>query len=101
VSTLVDGSSLQGHRLTIEDIPDLIAAVAETLHYAHTQNVFHRDVKPSNILISEEGRPYLVDFGLALKDEQFGSGPSLAGTWATAYASNVPQILREALAFDK
>lgn len=42
-----------------------IAEVAEALEYAHGQGVLHRDVKPSNIIISTDGVPRLVDFGLA------------------------------------
>ena len=40
----------------------------------------HRDVKPGNILIAEDGKPYLVDFGLALRDADVGTGPRYAGT---------------------
>jgi tRNA A-37 threonylcarbamoyl transferase component Bud32 len=43
----------------------LIAAVAETLQYVHEQGVIHRDVKPSNILLDDAGRPRLMGFGLA------------------------------------
>jgi len=39
--------------------------VCSALQYAHSQNVLHRDVKPENILISEEGTAKLMDFGLA------------------------------------
>ena len=42
-----------------------IAEVAEALAYAHDENVIHRDVKPSNLLIRRNGSPVLVDFGLA------------------------------------
>src|SRR5438132_261134 len=42
--------------------------------------VVHRDVKPGNILLDTAGRPYVADFGLALKDEDFGRGPDYAGT---------------------
>ncbi len=62
------------------DAAELVAALAEALHYAHIHGLVHRDVKPANILIDSAGRPVLVDFGLALKDEEFGKSPALVGT---------------------
>jgi serine/threonine protein kinase len=44
---------------------ELIAAVADALDHAHRHGVIHRDVKPSNIQLDAEGRPHLMDFGLA------------------------------------
>ena len=43
----------------------VIRAVADALTYAHAQGVVHRDVKPQNILLDQEGRVYLADFGIA------------------------------------
>ena len=54
--------------------------IADALHYAHTRGLVHRDIKPANILIDASGKPCVADFGLALKDEDFGKGGGLAGT---------------------
>jgi eukaryotic-like serine/threonine-protein kinase len=43
----------------------LLAPVARALDYAHRHEVVHRDVKPANILINEEGQPLVSDFGIA------------------------------------
>ena len=52
----------------------LLVPIARGLEYAHGRNVVHRDVKPSNILMTESGEPMLTDFGIAkildLKDGQ-------------------------------
>jgi serine/threonine protein kinase len=62
------------------DSAGLVAAVAEALHHAHRQGVVHRDIKPANILLDTAGQPYVADFGLALKEEDFGRGTGFAGT---------------------
>jgi serine/threonine protein kinase/predicted ATPase len=48
------------------------AAVADALAHAHARLIVHRDVKPANILFTADGAPVLVDFGLALGEEDEG-----------------------------
>lgn len=52
-------------RLTIDERLDLFAHVCAALQQAHRQLVVHRDVKPSNIIVTAERHPILLDFGIA------------------------------------
>jgi hypothetical protein len=89
VSDFVQGITLrdllQVQQLTFRESAELVAEVAEALHYAHGTGVVHRDVKPSNIMMeaasgldpgispkeppSPAMRPLVMDFGLALREE--------------------------------
>ncbi len=43
----------------------ILRTMLSTLEYLHTRNIYHRDVKPANILLTEDGSPILIDFGTA------------------------------------
>ena len=65
-----DGVSLskmlkQGTRFNERSLWNLIRPIAEGLDRAHRVGVLHRDIKPPNILITEDSRPVLIDFGSA------------------------------------
>ncbi len=89
VSDFIEGIPLQDllevRRLTFKEAAKLVAELAETLDYAHSLNVVHRDIKPGNIMMrypaqdaarvragggsAPLGKPVIVDFGLALREE--------------------------------
>ncbi|MBN2047979.1 MAG: protein kinase [Anaerolineaceae bacterium] len=54
-----------GHRVPYQQAAEMLVPIASALEYAHQQNIIHRDVKPSNILIGAEERFALADFGVA------------------------------------
>ncbi len=51
--------------LPLEAVERLLAPVADALDFAHSQGVVHRDIKPTNILLTEQDVPIVADFGLA------------------------------------
>jgi serine/threonine protein kinase/tetratricopeptide (TPR) repeat protein len=52
-------------RLNIPERLNLFRHVCAAAHYAHESQVIHRDIKPGNILVTEDGTPKLLDFGIA------------------------------------
>jgi serine/threonine-protein kinase len=55
-----------GHNLTFRQVASLIARVADAVHFAHKRGLVHRDIKPSNIFLLKDGKPKVLDFGVAL-----------------------------------
>lgn len=71
VTELVDGTTLaqlnRDGALSDREVGEIAADLCEALAHAHARAVVHRDIKPQNVLITEEGEPRakLMDFGVA------------------------------------
>jgi serine/threonine protein kinase len=70
-----------GSLLPVEQVVQIVFKVAKALHYAHSRGVVHRDVKPSNILLTQDGDVRIVDFGIALvSDSEVSRLEGVAGS---------------------
>jgi serine/threonine protein kinase len=86
-----------GETMPHDDVLRIGRAIAGALDYAHQKGVIHRDVKPSNVMLSQDARIVLTDFGLALDIQQgsvgevLGSPHYVAPEQARHSADAVPQ----------
>ena len=77
------GERLRDKKLSPREAAVLMVKIAQAVHYAHQHGVLHSDLKPSNILIDEEGKPWLTDFGVAKslnRDSLLTATQSILGT---------------------
>ncbi len=67
--------------LRIDDTVEIIFKCAKALHYAHSRGVIHRDVKPSNIMLTQDSDVRVIDFGIALvSDSEISRIEGIAGS---------------------
>jgi serine/threonine protein kinase len=67
---LVQGTRLDEYAAKTTNAPlerrlQLLIEICQAVHHAHTKGVIHRDLKPANILITSDGKPKVLDFGVA------------------------------------
>ncbi|MFO0904142.1 MAG: protein kinase [Pirellulales bacterium] len=84
VSKFIEGKDLArllaSERPEMPRVAEILATVADALHHVHAARLIHRDIKPSNLLVGVDGRVYVADFGLAMRESMLEPGSETAGT---------------------
>jgi TonB family protein len=95
VMELVEGVTLKAflddRSLALSEALDLLSPLADALDCAHRAGVVHRDLKPVNIMIQPDGRPKLMDFGIAHLDTSLITVP---GHFFGSPSYMAPELLR-------
>jgi serine/threonine-protein kinase len=99
VTELIAGTTLDQHfgdgeRYEPLGIIALLRPIASALDYAHSRATFHRDVKPANVLLADDGRTLLTGFGLGTV-ASFNSGPGGSGPVSPDYVAPERLVGRE------
>ncbi|MES2595668.1 MAG: serine/threonine-protein kinase [Verrucomicrobiota bacterium] len=70
----IEGGTLadqcHGKSMKVREAAELLHTVCEAVHFAHQRGILHRDLKPQNIMVDSEGRPHVLDFGLAKRIDE-------------------------------
>ncbi|RME80010.1 MAG: serine/threonine protein kinase, partial [Planctomycetota bacterium] len=82
VMDYIEGMTLKKYlisrHLSLKERIQLILPICDALSYAHKMKIIHRDIKPSNIMVDQEGKVFLMDFGLG-KEVTSSAGITQAG----------------------
>jgi serine/threonine protein kinase len=84
----------QHHRPTPQEAARLIAQIARAVAVVHARGIIHLDLKPTNILIDEQGQPRVIDFGLALLRHAWVDEPGDPGTITGSVPYMAPEQAR-------
>jgi len=93
---LVEGSPYPGRPrpATFDAIAETTIALLETLDRVHASGFLHRDLKPQNVLVRRDGRPVLLDLGLALHPSGPATAPAERGAIVGTPSYLAPEQLR-------
>jgi serine/threonine-protein kinase len=99
VTEMIPGRTLDaifgaGERYEPLGVVALLRPIADALDYAHSRATIHRDVKPANILLADDGRTLLTGFGLGTV-AAFSTGPAAGGQVAPDYVAPERLVGRE------
>jgi eukaryotic-like serine/threonine-protein kinase len=93
----------ESHHFTVRPKLALMAKICEAVHHAHQRGLIHRDLKPGNILVEEQGQPKILDFGVArvTEDEaQFTLQTEVGQIIGTLAYMSPEQVLGDSLEVD-
>ena len=90
ISELVDGEPLRGARFGLRKTIEIAVQITGGLGAAHDAGVVHRDLKPDNILLTRDGRPKILDFGLA---KMHGAHTAVAAATETLTVRTEPGVV--------
>ena len=94
----VEGTTLEkychkGHLLPTSKVLEIIFGACNAIDYAHRQNIIHRDINPSNIMLNKEGIPKITDFGIAQMTQETYE----MGVWGTPSYMSPEQLTDETI----
>ena len=104
ISEFVRGQNLDGMKKPVawQKVQELGLGLARGLAAAHRRGVLHLDIKPGNVIVSNDGEVKLLDFGLArLLDLSHGAPPSSTSATAARPASTPPKVMAATVDFTR
>ena len=93
LDALLDERRTEGRPLPVGAATRVLCDAAAALAYAHARNVVHRDVKPANIMLDDEGRVLLTDFGISKNATASSGATTVARLTDTGTVLGTPQYL--------
>ena len=99
-SVSASGSSRSSRRGDVAEAARFLEATARAVHAAHEVGLVHRDVKPANIMVTPEGTPVVLDFGLA-RDDTIGETLTHTGVLLGTPAYMSPEQVQGDVAVDR
>jgi predicted Ser/Thr protein kinase len=90
ISELVDGEPVRGAQFGLRKTIEIAVQITSGLGAAHDAGVVHRDLKPDNILLTRDGRPKILDFGLA---KMHGAHTAVAAATETLTVRTEPGVV--------